>query len=171
MMQNLQWQDLQMVIRKSLLEKQDLVFDPPIIEDHKGAFLALIDPADEIICEVEHLQDGLSDVTETVKILCQEVVKKNLPKEEIEQCSINLCVVREAIYLKNPLEWDMDVDGVCFQWGNRFKGFYMPYEIARIGGDKIRILDRLCCHKCKIISSAWRLPEGLIFKILTSWYR
>jgi len=164
-MNNTEWQKVQSAI------KSDSQFPVPEIEEnHEGAFLALIEPSGEIITKIKALGKATS-LTETVKNLITQLKEKNI--DNIKNLNINLCVIKEVNYLKNPMEWDMNKDGVCFQWGDRYIGFYMPYEVARIGGDKIRILDRLCSWKTEpaIFGSAWRLPEGIVHSLKVDWYK
>ena len=166
-----EWKQVQITIRKKILNVDDSFVE--LTEEHCGGFLALINREGEILCEVSHLSEGLVDLSSTAETLCDKVVEQKLAMEEIKNSNVHLCVVRDAVYLKNPLEFDMSKDGVCFQWGDRYLAYYMPYEMARMNGDKVRTLDRLCCHKCEpaIISSAWRLPEGRVSRLLLDWHR
>jgi len=167
-----EWQKTQITLRKNLLGSNEELKLPQ--EEHSGAFLTLINPNGKILCEVRYLQENLVEMTETIQMLFEKVKEKNLPEEDIKSANINYCVIKDAIFLKNPLEWNMNEDGVCFQWGNKYRSYYMPYEIALIGGDKVRILDRLCCHKCEptgVPSSLWRLPEGQIWALKQKWYK
>ena len=159
-----QWRKVQVFIKNYFLSKEE-VFPDKMLESHKGAFLALFDDNGNIVQESSFLKDGLKNLHETIVELCEKINK------DIEFSSVQLCIVREVSYLKNPLDWDIDHDGVCFQWGNKFKAFYMPYEIAKINGDKVTVLDKLCSHKCECPSSLWKMPEGLVWGLKVDWHK
>ena len=76
--------------------------------------------------------------------------------------------VHDVIYLQNPLDWDEDKNGIYFQWGQKYKGFYLPNQIKKINSEnkKIKVLDKLVCHEVGLISNLWRMPEGLVYKIV-----
>ena len=160
------WQKISAAIVDHLVNGKDLVL-PELKEDHKGAFLALFDKKGDLIGEVKVLQDGLADLSETLRQLCKNAEEEKKRKECV---AVHLCVIKGAIHIRNPLEWDASRDGVCFQWGNRYRGFLMPYEIALMGGDKIRIMDRLS-SRMSLPSSLWKIPESMTFKIAVDWYR
>ena len=160
-----QWRKIQISIKKYFSNGNILALDS-ILESHKGAFLALFDKNGNLVQESKVLKDGLKNLHETINELCESI-----NKEELNFSSVQLCIIREVSYIKNPLDWEIEHDGVCFQWGNKFKAFYMPYEIVKINGDKVTVLDKLCCHKCNCPSSLWKMPEGLVFKIIVDWHK
>jgi len=160
---------MQLEIRKALMNNTPIELDE-ITENHQGAFLALFENSGKFLAESKKTEDKLTNLTETISFLVDEMKKQDISKEQIRNGVFQLCVIRETHFLKNPLEWDIGTDGICFQWGNRYMGFFMPYEISRMGGDRVRILDRLCCYKCHVPSSLWRLPCGLVWKIVVDSY-
>jgi len=169
-MNNGEWKKIQTQIKDSLINNREFKLET-MEEPHKGAFLAVLTRKGELIAEVKKTQDGLTELNETISELVKEMMERNIEKEVIQDSLIQLCVIKEVIFLKNPLDWKPESEGVCFQWGNRYKSFMMPYEASRIGGDKIRLLDRLCSHKAGMPSSMWRLPCGICFRILIKHYK
>ncbi|MFA6088632.1 MAG: hypothetical protein WC755_02095 [Candidatus Woesearchaeota archaeon] len=168
-MNNSEWMKLQSAIRLCNISIDKSISQ--IEESHYGCFLALIDNEGKIVKEIKKiLSEETKSISKTIDMIISDIKKEKL---DISNLSINLCVIKDAVYLRNPMEWDMNKDGVCFQWGNNYIGFYMPYEVSRMGGDKVRILDKLCSLKTNpsIFSSAWRLPEGLIYSIKVDWYK
>ena len=166
------WKKLQVAIKKSLIDNEEINLHL-VQEEHHGAFIALINSGGNLICEEQFTSPDLTDVVETVKLICEKIKARNIEKDVLQNCIIQCCIIREAVFLKNPLEWNEETDGICFQWGNKYRAYYMPYEIARIKSDKVRIMDRLCSHKAdpSLPSSLWRLPEGICHKIIVSWHK
>lgn len=167
-MNNSDWKKLQQSIKISL-ESNDIVAIKPIEEKHYGGFLALLDYENNLIKEVKTIGES-NNIAKTVTFLISELKKEKIDTKNL---NINLCIIKDSIYLKNPLDWDMSKDGVCFQWGNRYIGYYMPYEVSKFKADKVRILDRLCSWKTQppVISSLWRVPEGMVYSIKVDWYK
>lgn len=167
-MNNTQWQKLQLDVKKYLISGEDF---PPIeiFQEHKGAFLAFVDEKGNVAYE-ESCFNNEKDVISTLKVLCNKLKEKNIPHETIKKHTLHLCLLKDSIYLKNKMDWEIGKDGLCFLWGDKLRGYYMPYETVRMNLDKIRILDKLCSHKCNTIS-LWRLPEGLVFRLNVEWYK
>jgi hypothetical protein len=134
----------------------------------KGLFFSVIDTDGS-----EAAREGLMSDELDVKILTQDISLKLSAKLKLIGYSYNklqlsnfcLTFVNDVVYLKNPLEWDENKDGVYFQWGQKYRGFFLPNQIKKLQGSKIDILDRLLCHEIGLISNLWRMPEGLVFKI------
>lgn len=157
----LQWKNLREAIKKFSTTGEQAF--PAIEEAHKGCFLAFENDKNEIVFEKQHLQDGLDNLTETVISLCPQNSNITDVHKPI------LCVVKDVKYIRNPLDWDIKKDGIYMQWGNRYQGCFMPYKIKSMGGDKIRILDKLSCS-ISLPSSLWRIPEALIFSVINDIY-
>ena len=78
----------------------------------------------------------------------------------------NFVIVWDVVFLKNSLGWDENEDGVHFQWGDEYKGLYLPYEIKQMKVPKTEVLNRLCSWETHVISNLWRLPEGRISRVV-----
>lgn len=141
------------------VDPSDVFKDLNIIEPHKGVFIVWLNGRD-VVCEDGELQSESKNLTQTVINIC-----KNKKSTVDVNNTLLLYIVKDVILLKNKLDWELNKDGIYFQWGDRFKGMFLPHEMAKYPGDKIRMLDRLCSHKLEIPSSLWRYPEGIVFSL------
>jgi len=178
------WEQLEEHIRKGTLD----LLDDNLSEDnvslhndldikHKGFYVGIIKEPysffmdDGINTRVGFLDENSKNILDSADICIGELYKKLkdgvLDKKVFEQSRMFLTVVHDVVYTKNPLEWNENNDGVFGQYGE-YRGLYLPYEIARMG-TKIEILDHLFCSEMGI-PSLWKIPEGLIFKLICSSY-
>lgn len=149
---------------------ENLLFPTNAVNDYscKGLFFSVINTD-----ETESAREGELFEKADLKNSVQSIVSKLSAKLKLIDYSYNklqisnfrLTYVYDVIYLKNPLEWDENKDGVYFQWGQKYRGLFLPNQIKKIQGSKIDVLDRLLCHEIGLISNLWRMPEGLVFKI------
>lgn len=137
---------------------------------HRGFYIGVVNSTDEEVSRVGFMQEGLTNIRDSATIVCKnlydELVSKNVVVDRIKTSTFFFSVVWDCIYLPDPLIWNESTDGVYFMWGQRYKGLYLPYQINRMKMSKIDILDRLCSFEAKVPSSLWRLPEGLVFRVL-----
>jgi hypothetical protein len=161
--------------------KIDNFYDPslPVIADkdlvtlsnfpHKGFYIGVIDAKEEDVVRMGLMRENLTDVVASADAVCQMVYDycklQNIPKSKIQTSTFYITVITDVQYISMKDSWDETKDGVYFQWGQDFKGLYLPYEIQRMSLSKIEILDRLLSDEIKIASNLWKLPEGLIFKL------
>lgn len=141
---------------------------------HCGFYISLYDSGKDKIARVGFLQKNCTDVLEsafqTLDGLFGELEAKGFPHKKLPTCSYNFVAVWDVVFMENALAWDADVDGVYFNWGDRYKGLYLPYEIKRMSTTKVETLNRLCSWEIGLPSNLWRLPEGMTYKILCDSY-
>ena len=122
----------------------------------------------------EDLTDVIGSADDAVKNTADKIKNEKISVSKVKTAIFHLNIITDVIYLNDPTQWDENKDGVFFQWGGDFSGFYLNYQIQRMSVPKIDILDRLCSFECGIFSSAWKLPEGLIFRLVSqsfsSWF-
>lgn len=138
---------------------------------HKGFYIGVIDPEDNELARSGFLKssENIKDSAEiSIKQTVENIRSLGIPISKLHTSSFFFTLVSDVVYLENPLSWNEESEGIYFQWGQDFKGFYLPYQIKRMGIDKVEILDRLCSWESGVASNLWRLPEGLCWSIKCS---
>lgn len=164
-MNNSQWSRMQSAIWSSILEGREFPILADIDETAKGVFLSFVSPKGDIVEQKGDTGPALP-LVETIGRLTSQLRSHS----KLQGTHLHLTVVKDAVYLEKPLEWDATKDGVFFMWGDKYRGMLLPFEIARIKADKVRILDRLCSYKAGVPSSLWRLPEGTVWALKCDSY-
>jgi len=113
----------------------------------------------------ESLRNVIDSVDTIVKSLYEDCQKKNIDQSEIQTSILNFSFITHCTYIKNPLSWDENKDGVYFQWGQQYRGMYLPHQIKKMNSTKLEVLDKLCSWEAGVASSLWRFPEGLVWKL------
>ncbi len=143
--------------------------------DHKGFYIGIVDSGNKELIREGFLQDAQSNVLASVDVNLTNIYNslnaKGVTPPTIETATLFFSMIDDCIYIKNPLEWDEGTDGICFQWGQRYKGLYLPYQINRSSATKYEIMDRLCSLQAGVASNLWRQPEGLIFRLIVDSYQ
>lgn len=137
---------------------------------HKGFYIGILDASEKELTREGFLKDGQTSLLESVELALQKTFEackaKKISKEKIHTSSFHLTIVTDCVYLPDPVLWNEKQDGVYFMWGQNYSGFYLPYQIIRKNINKIEVLDQLCSWECKLPSNLWKMPEGLIFKLV-----
>ena len=135
---------------------------------HKGFYVDIIDSSGIQIALDGFLEENLNNVILsadlTMDSVCEILKSKNITVAKLHTSTFHFCIIFDVIYLPNPMAWDDKVDGVYFQWGQRFKSFYLPHQVKSLNMHKSDVLDRLC-SSAGTVSNLWKLPEGLIFAL------
>lgn len=138
---------------------------------HKGCYIGIIDAADNDILREGFMEPKNDNILDSVDICIENVFRKlktlNFLLPQLTIASVIISIVEDCIYLPDPLQWDINNDGIWFQWGDKYRGLYLPYQIRRMNLRKVEILDRLVGYECQLACSCWRLPEGLCFGLRT----
>lgn len=163
-------------VRGKIIQSIDptYMFVPPdgIDDDsfHKGLYIGLVNSKDKEICRAGFMKDGLKNIINSIEIAVAEAAgllkSNNILRPEIETSTIFITIIKDCTYISHPLEWDDSTDGVCFQWGQKYKGVYVPYQIKKISESKINIMERLCSMEAGVPSNLWKLPEGLVYRLV-----
>lgn len=172
-----QWSDLAVYSRSKLVS----LFDPASIfaekkdlrnnlaMPHKGVYISIEDSGGEELGTDGFMKEAASNVLNEVDTIIQNLFtsfkEKNVVVSKIQSGSFKFTLISAVNYMSDPLQWDENNDGVYFQWGQNYKGIYLPHEIQKLGLSKVATLDRLCSWKCGVASTLWRYPEGLVFKL------
>lgn len=142
---------------------------------HKGFYVGVVDSSDSDVMREGFLQHDLTNLLDSCDIVIKNMafrLKNNLSsKLQIETSMFYFTVIDEIIYLKNPLQWNESADGIFFQWGQMYKGVLLPYQIVRMQCKKTEIMNRMCSYDAGIISSAWRLPEGMVYRLVCKSFK
>jgi hypothetical protein len=172
------WESASVCFKAKILSKFDpSTLVPPIGDlqsklhiDHKGFFICLFDSSKKKIVRTGFMEDGQSDIvnsaTKAIDALHKELEANKVSYAKLLTAVFNFVVVWDVVYLKNSLGWNENDDGVYFSWGDEYKGFYVPSEIKQMKVPKTEILNRLCSFECHVPSNLWRLPEGLVSRIV-----
>lgn len=172
-----QLEQLSIYVRSKVcsLFESSIFSDPPgwyesMSFPHKGFFIGVFGPSGEEIARVGFLKDGLTNVSESsyivTKDLFNELKSKNFFVEDVKKSTFHFVIVQDCIYLPDPMLWNENKDGIYFMWGQKYRGFYLPYQVRQMNMSKIDVMDRLCAYECKVPSSLWRLAEGLCWKLV-----
>lgn len=136
---------------------------------HKGLYLGVVDSMGKQQFREGFMVPEASNVMDSADIVVKNLFEKmqssgyTLPKFLSSQ--IYLTVIYKCDYIADPMSWDADKDGVVFQWGQRYRALYLPYEIKQMNLPKTSILDRLCCWGAGTASNLWMTDSGLVFKL------
>lgn len=174
-MTDLQWDKLINYVRTSVTSKfdssiivSDHNFNIPV--NHIGFFISIELANGDIVFRDGFLKANLTDIKSSSDIVINNIksvlTAKNIKLSEIQGSTFYFTSVINQSYMADPLSWNENVDGVYFQWGQDYRGYYLPYEIRKMNIPKIEIMDRLCSHQCNLVTNLWRLPEGLCFKLI-----
>ena len=141
-----------------------------LMTKHKGLYVGIFSPKDEEICSEGILKEDLTDILDTGNLVCRKIFDalraKNITESVFKTCQCNFALVKDIIYIMDSLDWNQAIDGIYMQWGQKYKGIYLPYQIKRMKVTKNVVMDRLCSWQCGIVSSCWKMPEGLTYKVV-----
>lgn len=176
------WARLASLLKNRLLAKYDPGILPPDVSEissklsvrHQGCYISVYDSQNSKIVRAGFLKEGgqniLESATQVLEALHIELEAKGVSHKKLPSSSYNFVVVWDLVFIENPLAWDMNTDGIYLNWGDRYKGLYLPYEIKQMPITKAEVLNRLCSFQLGIPSNLWRLPEGMTYKILCDSY-
>lgn len=141
---------------------------------HRGFYISVYGSGNDKLARVGFLQKGCSNVLDSAMKALQgmhtELEAKGISNKKLLTSSYNFAAIWDLVFIENALTWDANVDGIYFSWGDRYKGMYLPYEIGQMATTKPEILNRVCSWEAGVPSNLWRLPEGMVFKILADSY-
>ena len=176
------WQRLAPFLKEQLLSK----FDPTMIVpstgdlndklqiDHKGFYLGLLDSSGNKLIRSGFLQEGsISIIDSSLKVVgaaFDDLKAKGISHKAVQTSSFHFTVVWDVVFNNNGLAWNENEDGVYFSWGNRYQGLLLPYEIQRMNVTKVEIMNRLCNLQACVPANLWRLPEGLVSRLVCDSY-
>lgn len=150
------------------------VEDPNLREQlkspHKGLYVGVTSSTNEPMAREGFLKEGQTSVLDSADMVVsslQSTFKKNdITIDKINTAIFHFSVVSDCVYMPDPTVWDDNNDGIYFMWGQKYPGLYLPYQIKSMNLPKFEIMDRLCSWECGIVSSAWKLPCGLVWKLI-----
>lgn len=152
------------------IEMQDITLQYNVL--HKGFYLGLLDSSDTEIARVGFLKDKQTNLVSSAALVLNDLKNilqlKNISRNQFNTCKIYCVAIQDCVYIADPLNWDVKTNGILFKWGQKYQGLYLPYQIARMKAHKIEIMDRLCSLECGLISNLWKLPEGLVYRLICS---
>ncbi|MHA2279449.1 MAG: hypothetical protein ACXAC5_00960 [Promethearchaeota archaeon] len=176
------WKSLAENLKNRLLAK----FDPATLVapnaelrsklevSHKGFYLVILDSSKNKVIRVGFLEDDLVNIMDTaykvVEAAYVELQAKNVPYKKLLTSSFNFTAVWDVVFINNGIAWNENEDGIYFAWGDRYKGMYLPIEIQQMVVSKTEIMNRLCSYQSGVPSNLWRLPEGLVFRLIADSY-
>ncbi len=176
------WDKLASFLKSRLLAK----YDPGVLSpdasgldsslkiQHGGCYISVYDSKREKIARAGFLRQGcqnvLNSATQALEALHTELEAKGIPHKKLPSSSYNFVVVWDLVFIEHSLAWDANTDGIYLNWGERYKGMYLPYEIKQMSVTKAEVLNRLCSWELGIPSNLWRLPECMCWKILADSY-
>lgn len=147
--------------------------DPIPDENHIGAYVVIYDKTrDEIVTKKGFLLTGQTIVRRSldrvIKETFRDLTDRNISLPYIREQTFYVYIVTGLTYLADPIGGFKPECGVCFQWGQNYKGIYLPIEIKLLQDKGLHtgdIYDRLVCWECGLPANLWRLPEGLIWRM------
>ncbi len=172
------WQEVISYTRQQFLAKYDptaIVADGGNLSSkldipHKGFYLTVDNSSNEEIVQIGFLQEDLTNVfdslNKTIEAVYTELKSKSIAINAIQTGTIHLTTVLDVQFIENGLDWDVNENGIYFNWGDRYKGLYLPCQIKKMAVRKHEIMNRLCSYQCSIASNLWRLPEGVCHRLI-----
>lgn len=137
---------------------------------HRGFFVGIVDQNNKELCRSGFLKEdqrNIKDSTDLViKNIFSELHNQNITADVIKKSTFHFTIVTECVYMPDPTIWNENTDGIYFMWGQKYKAMYLPYQIRRLNMSKIDIMDRLCAWEAGVVSNLWRLPEGLVWRLV-----
>lgn len=176
------WLNLATLLKSQLLARYDpgtLVSESSKISSkldlpHRGFYISVYDSKNEKIARSGFLREDCINVLESsmqaLEGLHSELKAKGISHKKLLTSSYNFVAVWDLVFLENSLAWDDNMDGIYLNWGDRYKGMYLPYEIKQMSVTKIEVMNRLCSWELGIPSNLWRLPEGMTHGIFCDSY-
>lgn len=176
------WLNLATLLKSKLLAKYDpgvLTPDPgkmgsKLEIQHRGFYITIYDSKNNKIACTGFLREGCTNVLDSamqaLEGIYSELQATGISHKKLPTSSYNFVAVWDMVFLENSLAWDANTDGIYLNWGERYKGMYLPSEIKQMSITKAEVLNRLCSWKLGIPSNLWRLPEGMTYKILCDSY-
>lgn len=177
----IQWVNINNHFRQSVLSLFDENIVPENIKEHDsysvrhhGIYIGVVNVHGDSVCRLGSMDGDHNNLIESVKnirkLLLDFVKEHKWTANMFLTSSLHYCVVLSSSFIDNPLNWNEQEDGIYFQWGDKYRGFYLPYEVQRMNVSKIEVLNRLCTWEAKVPANLWRLPEGLCFKLVCDSY-
>ena len=176
------WTRLASLLKARLLAK----YDPGILSpdasgleskleiQHQGCYISVYDSKNDKMARACFLTQGCQNILEStmqvLNALHTELEAKGVSHKKLSSSSYNFAVVWDLFFIENSLAWDANTDGIYLNWGDKYKGLYLPYEIRKMSVTKAEVLNRLCSWELGIPSNLWRLPEGMTYKISCDSY-
>jgi len=176
-----QWNKISNYIRSKIT----LEFDPSHLfqEDknlrseldvsHKGFYLSILDSEGNKVLKEGFLKESCMNVMDSMDIVLGNSIKKlkldAVRLTKLQTSTFYFTVITDVIYISDPLRWDEKQDGIYFMWGGDYSSILLPFEIQKKSLSKIDTLDSLC-SRANMPSSLWRLPEGLIWRLVAYSY-
>jgi len=172
------WNSFATLLKSQLLAKfnpaalvpSDSVLASKLQLPHKGFYGTVLDSANEEIATAGFLEDGQNDLIgsshKVIEALYIELQTKGISEQRVLTGSFNFTVVWDALFINNGIDWNENEDGVTFEWGNKYKGMYLPWEIKKMTISKVEIMNRICSYRSGVPSNLWRLPEGIVHRLL-----
>lgn len=167
-------------IRTYVRSKIENIYDPAVVfgekqglrdslnSPHKGAYITVVLANEQEIRE-GFLQDAhnvLASVDQVISTLFHKLKDEGVSLSAFKSSTVYITLVEQVVYMPNPMSWDENKDGLFLQWGQKYKGMYLPHQIQKMNVSKIAILDRLCCWETGLAANLWRSECGLVFKLV-----
>ena len=167
-----QWDKISSYARTLLISMLDPSVATPVpinvVAAHKGFYIIIVDNEGKQLVKEGFLAENIFNISESSAKVINGIHNKakltNIPLSQLKSSSFYFYLINNINYIANPTLWDEAKDGLFFMWGQDFKSILLPYEIKKIGGSKINVLDTLC-SQCNLPSSLYKLPEGLVWRI------
>ena len=172
------WNSFATLLKNKLVAKYDptaLVASDPDLSSklqmpHKGFYITALDSSKEELSKVGFLKDEQTDLVasshKVIEALYIELQTKGVSQQQLLTGSFNFTAIWDVVFTNNGINWNENEDGVTFEWGDRYKGMYLPWEIQEMTVSKVEIMNRLCSHIASVPSNLWRLPEGMCNRLI-----
>ncbi len=176
------WITLAEFLKARLLAKYDLGILSPEASElkskleilHHGCYISVYDNQKNKIARVGFLrqdcQNVLESFTQALEALHTELEAKGISHKKLPSSSYNFVVVWDLVFIENPLAWDVNVDGIYLNWGDKYKGLYLPYEINQMSTTQVEVLGNLCSFTLALPANLWKLPECISHRVLCDSY-
>jgi len=137
---------------------------------HKGLYIGIVSSTNESLAREGFLKEGQTNVLDSTNIvvdnLWNTIKKNNVDVSKLKTSTFHFSIISDCIYMPDPTAWDENNDGIYFMWGQKYRGLYLSYQIKSMNLSKTEVLDRLCSWEIGIVSSVWKQPCGLVWRLV-----
>jgi AmmeMemoRadiSam system protein A len=141
----------------------------PVLMSPAGCFVSLHQRSDHQLRGCVGRLDANGPLAEVVRQTAVSVLNdprftgRRVQLNELANLEIELSILSPLAAAKNPLDFDLQNDGLFLIISNR-SGCFLPQVARQTGWNKEQLLDRLCMEKLGFPAKMWQHPAARLQK-------